>query len=219
MQEEGFIGRQVGNMIRRSVRSRFRAVYWQPPILPPSPVILACSHNSWFDGYIMFHVATRLGLRCVDWIQEFEAFPLFAKVGGMPFPLDRPDVRTQTIRRTIRLMQQEKRSLVIFPEGVLHPSGEVLPFGKAVLTVARATNAPIIPVALVYEFALHERPEAFVGFGEPIAPDDADMAQDALVSLLAAIRNDARTRPESFERLVSGTRDVNERWDMRRRPR
>ncbi len=119
-------------MIRRSVRRAFHSVYWSPPPETPTPpAIFVINHHGWHDGYLMYLAATRLGIRVVDWIQEFEAFPLFAKVGGMPFPKDDPVGRAATIRRTIRLMRDERRSLLLFAEGVMHRPPGLMPFGKA----------------------------------------------------------------------------------------
>lgn len=215
MQDEGLIGRLVGGMIRRSVKARFRNVYWMPSDLPEvRPLVFVVNHHSWFDGYIMYHLVTRLGVRCLDWIAEYALFPLFGKVGGLPFPPDQPEVRASTIRRTIRLMNEESRSLVIFAEGVLHEPPEVLPFGRALDTVLQKTNPTVVPVALRYTFDLHERPEAWIRLGTPIPPEDADaeISHAAVVSLLEQplVRDD-------FEVLASGTLDVNERWDNRRR--
>lgn len=216
MQETGVLGRMVGSMIRRSVRARFRGIFWQPPQLPEHrPLIFAANHHSWFDGYVMFHAVTRLGVPCLDWIEEFDAFPLFARVGGMPYPVGDPTARATTVRQTIRLMKTANRSLVLFAEGVLHEPPEVFPFGRALEVVARKTGALVIPTALRYTFSMHERPEAWVRFGEPIAADTdslADRARSSVVSLL-----DQPVDREQFELLARGTLDVNERWGMNRK--
>lgn len=217
-QEEGLIGKLVGGMVRRSVRARFRAVYWTPPVaLPPTPMILAANHHGWHDGYLMFCLITRLGVRCVDWIAEYEAFPLFRKIGGMPFPPSDPALRAATIRRTVRLMRSEKRSLVIFPEAELHRGPEVRPFGRAVESVAVRTQSPVVPVAIAYDMSLHERPEAYLRLGAPLTPGGgvAAQAQSAVATLLDELRCDI-TNGHSFDVLVKGTGDVNERWDLRR---
>lgn len=221
-QEEGFLGRQVGNMIRRSVKKAFRAVYWDiVHPLPAGPKIFVCSHHGWHDGYVMYHAITKLGVRSLDWIQEFQAFPLFAKVGGMPFPVDDPATRTQTILRTIRLMRKEGRSLILFAEGRLHYGPEILPFGESFAFVAdKVPQASLIPVAIRYEMALHERPEAFLRFGEPIPRGEnlGERSRDALQALLTGLTMDIRDGKHRFDVLAEGTKDVNERWDMRQIP-
>lgn len=219
-QEEGWIGRRVGAMIRRSVRKSFKGVYLHDDSFKPDPdagpYVFAVNHHGWHDGYLMFHLITHLGIRCLDWIQEFDSFPLFAKVGGMPFPADRPEVRTATIRRTIRLMREEKRSLVLFPEGVLHYPPEILPFGATLRFVAEHANATVIPVAIRYEMAIHERPEAFIRIGASVS---ADVCRESLVDHLVCLTRDTRGNRDRFTLLARGTDSVNERWDMRRIPK
>ena len=105
-QEKGIVGRFVGSMIRRSVRNRFHTVYYRTegPSLT-SPTILYANHNGWMDGYLLFHLVSKVGLRCLDWIEEFDAFPLFAAVGGMRFSNGNIGARAMTVRKTIRLMK------------------------------------------------------------------------------------------------------------------
>jgi len=219
-QEEGLAGRLVGRMIRRSVRQRFHTVYWERPTVKiQPPAILVPNHHGWFDGYLMFHAVQALGLHTVDWIQEFDAFPLFAKIGGMPYPVNDPTRRARTVKRTIRLMREERRSLLLFAEARLHYPPDLLPFGRSLETVAgKVPDAHIFPVAIHYEMALHERPEAFIAFGTPIeqGEDLNHRTRDAVAAKLNELRERARSDVSGFEVLVQGTQDVNERWDMRR---
>lgn len=213
----------VGGMIRRSVRRSFRGVYWIPPSSPlPQPSILSPNHHGWHDGYLMYHVIRALDLQCLDWITEFDAFPLFSKVGGMPFPADDPHRRAATVRTTIRRMIAERVNLVMFAEGDLHYPPDLLPMGKALKSVAKAVpGCSIVPVAIKYEMALHERPEAFILIGSPLEPSDDIQVRtrDALQALLAEAAFRIRQRPDEWVELVRGKRDVNERWDMRRAPK
>lgn len=214
------MGLAVDWMIRRSVRKAFHTVHWLPPTSKPAaPVIFVANHHGWHDGYLMYLAATKLGIRVVDWIAEFNTFPLFAKVGGMRFPADDANARAATIRRTIRLMQNEGRSLLLFGEGTLHRPPSLMPFGKALETVAKAVPAArVVPVAIRYELAMHERPEAWIRFGEEIALGD-DLSARARLAVgheLDALAGELRFVPERYERLAEGTPDVNERWDARK---
>ncbi len=219
MQEEGVAGRLVGGMIRRSVRRTFRGVYWIPPRVPiTTPVILVPNHHGWHDGYLMFHVIQALRVRCLDWIAEFDAFPLFAKVGGMPFPPNDVARRAGTIRRTIRLMRDEGRSLILFAEGVLHYPPQVLSFGRSLEVVAKSVEScSIRPVGIKYEMSLHERPEAFILIGDEVArgSDLARRCRDAVQVTLAEAAYRIRQDETAWTELVRGKRDINERWDMR----
>ena len=216
-QEEGLIGKGVGLMIRRTVRSRLRNLYWSPPTtkLEP-PVILYANHHGWLDGYIMFNAITKLGIRCLDWIEEFDAFPLFSKIGGRRF--EKGDVvgPENTVRTTIKLMRSEKRSLILFPEGILHRPPSIFSLGKSLEAVAKKVpGVTLVPVALVYELSMHERPEAWVSFGEPHAFESLIQCEKNLNSELASLRKRIAEGNE-FEILADGTPSVNERMSMKR---
>ncbi len=218
-QEKGLVGRMVGNMIRRSVKKRFYSVQYLPPAQPISePCILVPNHHGWHDGYLMFLLAERLQLPIVDWIAEFDAFPLFRSVGGLPFPANNPARRASTIRQTIRHMQNGEKNLILFAEGVLHRPPEVMPFGKSLeLLTRRVPNASVIPVAIRYELSMHERPQAYISVGGPVEKGDQMVVTSRLAvkRLLDELAVKIRFQPQEFQSLHQGTRDVNERWDMR----
>lgn len=203
-------------MIRRSVRKRFHTIHWIPPSFEVKPpCIFVPNHHGWFDGYLMFHVVTQLGIRTLDWIQEFDAFPLFAKIGGMPYPLNDLKRRSSTVKRTIRLMREQDWSLLLFAEAHLHYPPDLLDFGRALEVVAdKVPGVQVIPVGIRYEMAMHERPEAFISFGQPVESGDglAARTREAVRLVLEEMKPGAN----DFQVLAKGTLDVNERWDMRR---
>lgn len=210
MQAEGPIGHLVAAMIRRSVRHRFHTVYWKPPQQPPqSPVVFYANHHGWMDGYLMFHVAEALQIRCLDWIEEFDAFPLFRYIGGMPYAPNNTPQRLATIRKTMNLMNAKGRSLVIFPEGILHRPPHILPFGKSLATIARhVKQATFVPVTIAYELALHERPEAWITIGNAHQFQSAEDCRSRVIEQLQQPQND-------HVPLVVGKKDVNERMSMK----
>lgn len=224
-QAEGWVGRQVEAMLRRTLRARFHTIWWEPvapETLPKGPLVLYANHHTWFDGYLMYQVITRLGIRCVDWITEYHAFPLFGRIGGLPFPVDDLKARSRTMRKTLRWMRTEGRSLVIFPESHLHPGPEILPFGRALEVVCRQVpGVHAIPVALHTELGLHERPEAWIRLGPPLRVAEGDDPHLALVQMGRELRHSVSLRHQvplsQFEPLMLGTRDVNERWGRQKR--
>ena len=223
-QVQGIAGALVDRMIRRSVKRTFRNLYWQPPADPPvEPSIYVPNHHGWHDGYVMYLALSALRLRGFnDWIAEFDSFPLFSKVGGMPFPPEDASRRAITIRRTIRLMKEKRRSLMLFAEGVLHRPPELMPFGKSLELMHRQVpEASVIPVAIRYEHSLHERPEAYLAFGKPMepGPDMARRTRLEVAALLDRIAADLVVAPERFQVLHGGTKDVNERMSMKGFPR
>ncbi len=221
-QVQGGLGWVVDRMIRRSVRQVFRNVYWVPPAVPVSePAIFVPNHHGWHDGYVMYLALKALGLQNPfhDWIQEYDAFPLFGKIGGMPFPADDPARRAATIRQTVRWMRDERRNLMLFAEAVLHRPPGLLPFGKSLeLLAAKVPAVTVYPVAIRYEHNVHERPEAFLLFGTPVplGPDLSARTRLEVWGLLDRLAGLVAHDQERFQILHPGTRDVNERWDMRR---
>lgn len=214
-QDTGMVGRMVASMIRRSVRSRFHSVQWagSSHVVPGRVHIFACSHHAWHDGYLMHQAVSRLQVPSIDWIAEFDTFPLFAKVGGMPFPPDDPSRRIATIRSTIRRMKGEGWSLILFADGQLRRPHEPWQFGSALDAISRKVpDARVIPVGIRCEMSVHERPTAYLAFGEELlrGPDLIVRAKAAVERLLLP--------DQSWEAMMPGTKDVNERMDMRRIP-
>ncbi len=216
-QEEGIIGRAVGGMIRRTVKSRLRNLYWSPPKDPlKQPVIFYANHHGWLDGYLMFEALTKLDIRFLDWIEEFDSFPLFSKVGGMRFAKGDLIGRANTVRTTIKTMRAESRSLILFPEGILHRPPSLLPFGRSLEVVAnKVPKASLVPVAIYYELSMHERPEAWLSFGEPHHFESMIHCENTLRQQFESLRASVGNQ-DSFQVLAKGTPSVNERMSMKR---
>ena len=60
-------------------------------------------------------------------------------------------------------------NILLFPEGTwnLHPSKLLLPLNWGCIDLSKETNAPIVPIALLYK-----ENEAFVNIGEPFIPKE-----------------------------------------------
>jgi 1-acyl-sn-glycerol-3-phosphate acyltransferase len=224
-QAQGLIGRQVEAMIGRSLRARFHTIWWEEPgELPTTPCIYVPNHHAWHDGYVMYTALTRLHAqrdrgRFYDWIQEYDAFPLFGRIGGLPFPPNDAAKRAITIRKTIRMMNEESASLLLFAEQHMHRPPELREFGKALEMISRQVpTASVVPVAIHYELCRHERPEAYVRFGKPVevGPDLSRRTRNAVRSELDFLRAVIEFQPDRLSPLLKGTRDVNERLDVRR---
>jgi 1-acyl-sn-glycerol-3-phosphate acyltransferase len=215
-QESGLLGKLVGGMIRRTVRARFRNVYWRvAPERITQPAIFYANHHGWHDGYLMYHVVKALKAPSVDWITEFDAFPLFRTVGGMRFPKGDVAARAVTMRRTLRMLAAGEKSLILFPEAHLHAGPCLLPFDRFLeRAVLSMPHVAAYPVAIRYEMGVHERPEAWISVGNAVTEGFESALEMQLHKLTRSIAEE-----ENFDVLVRGTGDVNERWDMRRMPR
>jgi 1-acyl-sn-glycerol-3-phosphate acyltransferase len=225
-QERGLAGMMVGSMIRRSVGQCFRRVYWSPPpMFPEGPVVFACSHHGWHDGYLMFQAVKALNKPTLDWIAEFDAFPLFRMVGGLPFPPADPARRAATVRETWKLMRDEGWSLMVFGDGELKRSSEPWTVGSAVEAAVRTVpGVQIVPVAISYDMSVHQRPEAYLWFDAPITPEEGwergslcAQAKERIEVLLMESRR-IFGQEHKWQPLQNCRLDVNERWDVRKSP-
>lgn len=214
-QEIGPVGRAVGAMIRRNLKKSFHTIYWLPPELPlEAPVLFTCNHNGWHDGYLMFAVAEKLDLPCYAWIERYDSFPLFKYIHGLPYRRGKATERAATFRQTVKGMAKKGMSAALFPEAVLHPGPEVKEFGEAITELAKAVpNLTLVPTAIQYRKDIHERPEAFIKFADPLVDQrrDAKSARDAVESLVTDMRGTSDLRKD-MTILMRGTKDVDERW-------
>jgi 1-acyl-sn-glycerol-3-phosphate acyltransferase len=146
------------------------------------------------------------------WIQEYAAFPLFGKAGGLPFGVGNTSERAVTMRRTLSALRAKTHNLILFPEGVMHRPPGLLEFGRSLeFLVEKVPDVAVVPVAIRYEKALHERPECYVEFGEPVSSDFRFCLEAVLAGLTERV-----AAGEPFDILFQGKRDVNERWDLRK---
>ncbi len=166
--------------------------------------MLVANHHGWFDGHLLFLAVRRLGLPTVLWVERLDEFPFFASIGALPFPKTDAARRAATVLRTARWLRAGG-NLAVFPEGVLHRPPDLDPIEPSLRLVRRvAPSVPLVPVAIRYEMSVHQRPEAWLTFGEPTEPESvASALQDLLASLVPEGR---------YEVLARGKPDDDERW-------
>lgn len=188
-------------IMRRSLHRSFRRVCWvgEWPSLPPDrPVVLYANHHYFHDGYLIWLLLHALRRNGIIWMREFNRFPLFRKVGALPFPDDDPLRRATTLRTTIRQMRRDSKSiLAYFPEGRLHPpEDDLLAFSNQPLRrLHRLLPAPVWwPVALHVTWWGEPHPTALLTGGTPHdAPTGAE--RQRLTTLRQRLRtSDVRPR-------------------------
>jgi 1-acyl-sn-glycerol-3-phosphate acyltransferase len=117
---------------------------------------------------------------------------LFAVWGGTPVATARQ------LRAIGELARQDKRrAVVFFPEGGHVRPGLKVGAQRGALIVARAAHAPIVPLALHYEFFEKARPFAYVRAAKPIGVE-----HDTRVDLRTVL-DDASSRLRAD--LIEGT--------------
>ncbi len=170
-----------------------------------APLLLVSNHTSWWDPLVILHASTHLlktdGHAMMD-AKNLRRLPFFALVGAFGVDLDRPQDGMAAIRQAVRLLDQPRKLVWIFPQGEEQPVFKTpLGFREGSAHVAwLAKHAVTIPAALRYEFSHEEMPRLYLSFGAPVArerdPKKACLAQEsAVLSELTAIENEILGKP------------------------
>ncbi|MBL8829580.1 MAG: 1-acyl-sn-glycerol-3-phosphate acyltransferase, partial [Planctomycetaceae bacterium] len=153
--------------------------------------ILLCNHQSFYDP-ILVGMATDRYIRQVARKSLFRSrfFRWFiAPMGGIA--LDREGGGTAGLKETIGRLKNGEL-VVLFPEGVRSPDGELQPLKPGFSILAKRGKAPIIPVAVEGPFVAWPRHQKLPGlapmhveFGEPLAFDEIEsLDEPALIAEL-----------------------------------
>ncbi len=135
------------------------------------PIILACNHVAWWDPLLLVHLDSVLGSDgyCLMDKHNLDQLPFFGWVGALP--LDRTDRKSsyQDLRRSTQVLDAPGRILAIFPHGEQRPPHLSLGFRSGVATLARVTKAPVLPVAIRYDYLEGPRQVVHISVGSPIS--------------------------------------------------
>ena len=111
-------------------------------------VILAPSHRSDFDPPVLGAAS----LRRVAWLakRELWQYGWLARVLDFvgSFPVDPASPDRAALKRAREVLDQGE-ALVVFPEGKISPSGELLPLLPGVILMAMQARVPVVPVGLI----------------------------------------------------------------------
>ena len=117
--------------------------------LPDGPFIIAAKHSSWGDGFMIYPEVRGMAFVTGD---HLEKFPL---VGGILRKLGAIVIDTcgggekkaSSLADGMKRAADEGRRVLIYPEGHLAPMGYHFRYKPGVWHMAKAMNAPIVPVA------------------------------------------------------------------------
>ncbi len=208
----------VSHLMLSSLKRGFRRICWvgpQPAFDKNLPVIAYANHHSFYDGYVMWLLATRMLNRTpMLWMEEWRRFPFFAAVGAYPFPADDNRTRLRTIRQTAKRMDDDPGSfLIYFPEGKLHsPEAGILPIAAG--SFERLDR--IFPEKYWWPVRIHmtshgeDRPTLLLSGGKPHRSATGNEVQ-----LLEHKLNYLRNEPHNCSHLLlEGKKSEQETWDM-----
>ncbi|WP_407540532.1 lysophospholipid acyltransferase family protein [Deinococcus radiomollis] len=172
-----YVTRGLSRMVRRSVASGLRGV-WVRGALPTAGAILAPSHQSWWDGYVLFDLCAALGqpYTVLMTARQLANFPFLKRLGAVPTTQPRPVLRSA----------QAGAWVVVFAEGELRPAGRLGPLHPGAGWLARKAGVPLMPVALRVVMRGQQQPEAYLRFAAPTNGSGLESALSRELALLDA---------------------------------
>ncbi len=170
-----------------------RLIYRVTPVglerLPPGGFLLLPNHISFIDALILL-VACPRPIRFIidqEYYENRFLHPVLRAVGCIPITARRAKDAMRLAAEKIR----EGEIVCLFPEGQLSRSGTLLRLRRGYEVIARQAEGPVVPVWLdqlwgsifsyqgrrfFTKWPQHFPYPATVEFGQPLAPDDADIA-------------------------------------------
>lgn len=208
----GYSRSMVGLMklvgIRPEVRGRER--------LPPPPFILAPKHSSYGDGFLMYVQFADVAFVTGDHLERFPLVPkVLEKLGAIVIDnCGGPEAR-KDLAASFEKAAEEKRIVLIYPEGHLTKVGEHKRIRSGVWHMQETSKWPVVPVATnlglrwqEQDYAKYPGP-AVIEFLDPIPPG---LGKDEMVKLLGdAIRTNT-------DRLIEEGRQWDKANGVKRKP-
>ncbi|WP_233554814.1 lysophospholipid acyltransferase family protein [Deinococcus cavernae] len=198
----------VAPLLRRAIRTDVHgqlAGVWVRGPLPTGAAVLAPNHHSWWDGYLLAVLAWSLGqpFTLMMTPRQLRRFPFLRRIGA---------VDTGQTRELLRAVRAGGWA-VIFPEAALQSAGPVRALHPGAAWLARASGAPLVPVALRVVLRGAQWPEAFVRFGPPCAPDHLHAVLTELLAALDAdlLASDPDQPPAGYLKWLSGRASRHDR--------
>jgi 1-acyl-sn-glycerol-3-phosphate acyltransferase len=116
--------------------------------LPPPPFIVAPKHSSYGDGFMMYVQFDDVAFVTGDHLERFPLVPkVLEKLGAIVIDnCGGPEAR-KDLEANFAKAAEDKRIVLIYPEGHLTKVGEHLRFRAGVWHMQEASKWPVVPVA------------------------------------------------------------------------
>jgi len=137
--------------------------------LPNEPAIFAANHQSTLDILV---VGSLLNGYPHVWLVlayyvDAPILGFFIKRMFVPVERDQPVKAAGALRKIIKFIQDQKRHLIIYPEGTRHTDGKIHEFYEGFALVAKRTGRPVIPVFMPNNAAIYP-PHSFYIYNYPL---------------------------------------------------
>lgn len=211
--------------LRWSIRRAFHAIHIRGlehlKGLPEDAPAIACSnHSNWWDGLVVFfltRVRTDKAFYCMMEEAQLRHYRFFTWLGAFSVDPQNSVRAGASVLYSLRLLQNPKNMLWVFPQGRQAPAHEPVVVRPGVTYLCRRTpQAVVLPVAFRYAFLREQRPEVFIRVGVPIPALEVNDAhlQDVLRQLCAELDEAIRCENTSgFQELLTPGWSVNKCWE------
>lgn len=128
-------------------------------------------HGCWWDGPLAAFICRKLyNCNFYMMIKDLYRFPFLSKIGGFSIEKNSLYGKLKSINYAVKLLQNPKNSVWIFPQGRLYPLDyRPIKFESGVSHIcSRLKGVNLIPIAYKYTFIQKAKPEVFVEIGRPI---------------------------------------------------
>lgn len=156
--------------------------------IPDQPVIFACKHHSWGDGFCIYSQFDDLAFVTGDHLEKFPLMStLLAKLGAIVVNNCGGIEARKNLANRSADAAKDGRSILIYPEGHLNAPGTYRRYRSGVWHMMNNFNMQVVPVAtnlgLYWQETQYKKKPgtAVLEFLEPIAPG---MAKDEFLATL-----------------------------------
>ena len=196
---------------RRLLRRNFARVWLGGEPWPEGegPTIAFLNHSAWWDPILALFLSHDLFRRDGFGIMQgaqLLRYPFFRRIGcfgvsGEGFE----EARTLALYAARVLREGGRRTLWIFPQGELMPARVPLTFRSGAARFARVVpEAPLVPVAVRYEFRAEQRAEVFVRVGAALGGAARESALQLTRRLEQRLRHELALLDDALARAASG---------------
>jgi len=169
---------------RSLLRGHFRAVRVQgldhaAAALARGPVVFVANHTAWWDSIVLMWLSNypfrqagpSSGYAMMD-ARNLRRLTFFRSLGVFGVELSSAEDRAAVVDYAAGLLTEPGVNVWIFPQGAERPITEPLSFRAGAARIAHQAGAVVVPMSIRYEHGRHDKPTAYIVFGEPLTPVD-----------------------------------------------
>ena len=129
------------------------------------------NHNSWWDGIIpllLNEFRFRQNAMAIMDERQIKKHPFFRKIGAYSIDRSNPKEALKTLQFTVDLLQKERTSVFIYPQGhIIDPCEPIAFEGGLSWLYTHCENVDFVPIALHQHTFNSDKPELFIKSGKP----------------------------------------------------